>query len=76
MAVTISNQLPEAGFLRIWHIIGDPKAVPPLIPISRTSWLNSVKSGIFPKSVKLGARSVAWKTEDICTLISQMGGAL
>ena len=79
MAVTISHQLPEAGFLRIWQILGNPKAEPPipaLILISRTSWLNGVRSGIFPKSVKLGLRSVAWKTEDIQTLISQLGGAL
>ena len=80
MSITpLPPKLNTASFLRLWQIIGNPKAEPPipaLIPISRSSWLNGVRSGIFPKSVKLGLRSVAWKTEDIQTLISQLGGAL
>ncbi|MEY3759219.1 MAG: hypothetical protein RIR39_710 [Pseudomonadota bacterium] len=68
--------LPELGFLRIWHIIGNAKAIPPipaLIPIGRTSFLNGVKSGKYPKPVKLGERTTAWKVEDIRALISSMG---
>lgn len=70
--------LPELGFLRIWQIIGNPKAEPPtpaLIPIGRTSFLNGVKSGKYPKPVKLGERTTAWKVEDIRALIGQLGGA-
>ena len=78
MALTISNQLPEAGFLRIWQILGNPKAEPPipaLIPISRTSWLNGCNAGKYPKPVKLGERTTAWRVEDIYALICQLGGA-
>jgi predicted DNA-binding transcriptional regulator AlpA len=63
------------GFLRIWQIIGDPKAEPPisaLIPISRTSWLNGVKSGKYPKHVQLGARMTAWRVQDIQDLINSI----
>jgi predicted DNA-binding transcriptional regulator AlpA len=73
---TITYPLPESGFLRIWQIIGDPKAIPPtpaLIPISRTSFLNGVKSGKYPKPVKLGERTTAWRVTDIRALIDELG---
>jgi hypothetical protein len=73
-----THQRPEAGFLRIWQIIGNPKSVPPippLIPVGRTSFLNGVKSGKYPKPVKLGERMTAWRVEDIRALISKLGGA-
>jgi len=72
-----THQLPETGFLRIWHIVGDKKTnIPALIPIGRTSFLNGVKSGKYPKPVKLGTRTTAWKVEDIMALIGQLGGAV
>ena len=60
----ILNQLPETGFLKIWHIIGDPEATPPipaLIPVGRTTFLNRVKDGTYPQPIRLGMRSVAWR---------------
>lgn len=73
--------LQEIGFLRLPAIICNPKSKPkppikPLIPISRTSWLDGVKSGKFPKPIKLGARSVAWKISDIKALVEKLGGDL
>ena len=65
-------QLPEAGFLRLSQIIGDPKAHPPvpaIIPVKKSCWWNGVKSGRFPKPVKLGPRITAWRVEDIRNLI-------
>ena len=68
------SQLPEIGFLRIWQIVGNPKTnTPALIPIGRTSFLNGVKSGKYPKPVKLGERTTAWRLEDIKALIATMG---
>ena len=73
---TVSNQLPETGFVRIWQIVGNKKTnTPALIPISRTSFLNGVKSGKYPEPVKLGERSVAWRVEDIRALIASLGSA-
>ena len=77
MSIT-THQLPEAGFLRLWQIIGNPKAVPPtppLIPVGRTSFLNGVKSGKYPQTVKLGERTTALSVEDIRALINHLGGA-
>jgi len=68
-----STSLPETGFLRIWQIVGNKKTnTPALIPISRTSFLNGVKSGKYPKPVKLGERTTAWKVSDIRDLIDRL----
>jgi len=72
--VTSFKQIPEAGFLRIWQIVGNKKTnTPALIPISRSSFLNGVKSGKYPKPVKLGERTTAWKVDDIRALIESLG---
>lgn len=68
------HQLPETGYLRLPQIIGNPKTVPPtlpLIPVSKSTWWDGVKSGRFPKPVKLGPRVTAWRVEDIRALIRQ-----
>ena len=70
------NTPPQLGFLKIHHIIGNSKSTPPipaLIPIGRTTFLNRVKSGEYPQPIKLGSRSVAWRAEDIRTLIEKIG---
>jgi prophage regulatory protein len=68
------HQLPQTGFLRLNHIIGNPKAdppIPPLIPVSKSTWWAGVKSGRYPKPVKtLGLRITAWRVEDIKALIN------
>jgi len=63
------------GFLRLRHILGDPKAnppIPPLIPLAKSTWWAGVKSGRFPKPVKIGG-ATAWKASDIAELIAQLG---
>lgn len=64
--------LPGTGFVREWDILGDRKAVPPIpgvFLIGRSTWWAGVKSGRFPKPVKLGPRITAWRVEDIRALI-------
>lgn len=66
------NALPETGYLRLNQIIGDRRAVSPvpaLFPVSRSTWWAGVKSGRYPKPVKLGPRITAWRVEDIRALI-------
>jgi predicted DNA-binding transcriptional regulator AlpA len=64
--------LPETGLLRLPQIVGDPKATPPipaLIPVSKSTWWNGVRSGRYPSPVKLGPRITAWRVEDIRKMI-------
>lgn len=68
------NTLPATGFLRLTQIIGNPNAKPPIpaiIPVKKTTWWNGVKSGLYPKPVKLGPRVTAWRVEDIRDLIQK-----
>ncbi|MCP3177437.1 AlpA family phage regulatory protein [Desulfuromonas sp. KJ2020] len=72
----MSNPLPESGYVRLPQIIGKPKAdppVPPIIPVSRSAWWAGVKSGRYPKPVKLGPRTTVWKVSDIRELIEKAG---
>jgi prophage regulatory protein len=70
---TQSNQLPEVGFIKLPQIVGNKKTnTPAILPIGRTTFLNGVKSGKYPKPVKLGERSVAWRVSDIRALIESI----
>ncbi len=72
--VTHHNTLPETGFVRLKQILGDPAAdIPPVFPISRSSWYLGIKKGIYPAPVKLSARISAWRVEDIRALIDPEG---
>lgn len=60
--------IPELGFLRLYQILGDKKRVPvipPLVPVSKSTWWEGVKSGRFPKPIKLGPKTTVWRIEDI-----------
>jgi len=66
------NKINQTGLLRLWQIVGDPKKnLPPLIPISRSSWWMGVKLGRFPQPIKLGPRTTCWRAEDIYALIDR-----
>lgn len=71
------HTLPETGYLRIRQIIGDPKSeppLPPIVPVSKSTWWDGVKNGRFPAPVKLGPRITAWRVEDIRELLRRLGG--
>jgi len=69
----MNSQIPSTGFLRLSQIIGTASA-PPIIPVSKSSWWAGVKSGRYPKPVKLSARTTAWRAEDIRALVESLGG--
>ena len=70
----MNNTLPETGYVRLPQIIGNRKAnppIPPIIPVSKSTWWNGVKTGHYPQSVKsLGPRITVWRVEDIRALIA------
>lgn len=50
------NPLPETGYVRLPQIVGNPKADPPIpavIPVSKSTWWAGVKTGRYPRPVKL-----------------------
>lgn len=60
--------LPETGFLRLKDVLA-------IYPVSKTTWWDGVKSGRYPKGVKLSAKVTAWRAEDIRALIAERGAA-
>jgi predicted DNA-binding transcriptional regulator AlpA len=61
----MQGTIPETGFLRLPQVLS-------VIPVCKSSWWQGVKSGRYPKPVRLSARSVGWKAEDIRALINQL----
>lgn len=59
------HPIPETGFVRLSQILT-------VIPLGKTCWWEGVKSGRFPKPIKLSARCTAWKAEDILALIQKL----
>jgi len=52
-------------FLRLPQILS-------VIPLGKTSWWAGVRSGRFPKPIKLSARCTAWRAEEIRELIKHL----
>jgi prophage regulatory protein len=61
------HDVPATGFLRLTSILA-PRGP---IPVSKSTWWAGVKSGRYPKPLKLGPRITAWRVEDVRTLIEQ-----
>lgn len=73
-----ATPIPQSGFLRLKQIIiGDPKAsppIPPIIPVSKSTWWAGVADGRYPSPVRLSARTVGWCVSDIRALIVKLEG--
>jgi prophage regulatory protein len=61
------HHFPQTGFLRLASILAPTGP----IPIGRSTWWAGIKTGRFPKPVKLGPRTTAWRVEDIRALIER-----
>ena len=59
------QEIPETGFMRLPQVLS-------VIPLGKTSWWEGVKSGRFPKPIKLSERCTAWRAEDIRALIKNL----
>lgn len=63
--MTNTVQLHKTGFLRLPEVLQ-------LYTVSRSTWYNGIKKGIFPKPVHLSERAVGWRVEDIQALIDSV----
>lgn len=59
--------LPETGYVRLPVVLR-------LIPVGKSTWWAGIKTGRYPKPVKLSARVTAWRVEDIRALIENPNG--
>lgn len=44
-----------------------------IVPVSKSTWWAGVKSGRFPKPIKLGPRTTCWRESDINKLVKEGG---
>lgn len=67
-----SSPPPPSAYLRLPQVLE-------IFPVSKSAWWAGVKSGKYPKAVKLGQRTTAWSAESIRALIERVandaGGA-
>jgi prophage regulatory protein len=63
------QSLPETGFVRLSAILA-PRGP---IPVGKSTWWQGVRDGRFPKPVKLGPKTTAWRVADIRELIERLG---
>ena len=64
----MKDQLPLTGFMHLPQILQ-------LIPVSKSTWWLGCREGRFPKPVKLGSKTTAWRVEDIAILIERIGSS-
>ncbi len=50
------------GFLRLPDVLR-------LIPVSKSTWWQGVKDGRYPKPVKLGPNTTAWRVRDLMAMV-------
>lgn len=62
-----SESFPATGLVRLSAILSPSGP----IPVSKSTWWQGVKSGRFPKPLKLGPRTTVWRVEDIRALIER-----
>ena len=61
------------GFYRLKEIIGDRrKGIPCILAVSKATWYQGIQKGLYPKPVKLSARSSAWRASDIEALMKKI----
>lgn len=64
----MATLLPEPGYTRLPDVLK-------IFPISRSLWYAGVKSGVYPRPVKLSAGSVAWRNADLNRLLRDLDNA-
>ncbi len=69
MSVNPSQPQPRIdGFLRLPQVLA-------LIPVSRSGWWAGIRSGRYPRGVKLGPRTTAWRASDIRALAERLAAS-
>ena len=63
------DNLDNAALLRLPQVLN-------LIPVSRSAWWAGCKNGRYPKPVKIGPRTTAWRAEDIKALLRKLSASV
>lgn len=58
----MKSTLPTEGYVRLPQVLA-------VFPVSKSTWWRGVKTGKFPKPIKLTERTSAWDVSDIRALL-------
>jgi len=58
----VTNQATNRELIRLPEVLA-------LFPVSRSLWYQGVRTGRYPEPVRLSARRVAWRREEVLALI-------
>jgi predicted DNA-binding transcriptional regulator AlpA len=61
-----TNSFPKEGYVRLPQVLS-------VIPISKSSWWAGIRSGKYPRQIKLGEKTSVWRAEEIWSLIENGG---
>jgi prophage regulatory protein len=64
------NEFPRTGFVRLSSILAPTGP----IPVSKSTWWAGVKTGRFPKPLKLGPKITVWKANEVMSLLDHGPG--
>jgi predicted DNA-binding transcriptional regulator AlpA len=60
----MESHIVQKGFLRLNQVLE-------LVPVGKSTWWAGCKTGRFPRPIKLGVRTTAWRREDIIALLEK-----
>jgi len=76
MSATTATTQPPVRYVRMKEIIfGDPTAnppIPPILPISRSTFYSLIKRGILPNGIKLTDGVTIWPLQAIIDALNQL----
>jgi prophage regulatory protein len=64
------HEKPSDALVRIGKIVG-PNG---LIPVSRSSFYQGIRDGIYPRAVRLGKRTSVWRMSELMRVIERGAG--
>lgn len=67
-----NSRIDPNGLYRIKSIVRTKNGGPPLLDISPATWWAGVKSGRFPKPVRVGERMTCWRGSDLLALVERL----
>ena len=59
------HESSQMGYMRLSEVLN-------YIPVGRSTWWKGVKDGRFPKGVKIGPKTTAWRRCDINQLLDRI----
>ena len=63
--------MQQEKYLRLATILGNKKTEPPIepiIPVSKQTWYNNVKKGLYPQPIRISERVTVYRASEIYNL--------